>query len=468
MASGRSLALPPGPRGDWLVGSAFEERADSIGMYLRYFKQYGDIVRFRLGRTPFYLVSHPQSVKHFLADNAANYPRHAPGAKRQKSGGLFTLSGEPWKRHRRLMQPGFHRQRMEAQVPALVRSTQWTFDNWWEALVRTGEPFNLTEALSRVTVSHMAQAVYSEEASEEVFAATRQMLDFNNDRRPLPLVLLLQALPFLDRRRPKRQEAMALLREVGRQQVARRRQGGGGTQDLLTAMMEARDEEGEGLNDAELGAEFFTLFFAGHEATTSALVWTWVELARHPEIEEQVRAVVEQSLGDSPPTGEDLPKLSYLTQVFQEAMRLHPPAPVLGRTALAADRMMDFDVPAGTNVIAVPYVLHRHPEFWEEPERFLPERFSREREQKISRFLYVPFGAGQRLCMGNNLALMEGTLTLAMMVQRYRVSLVPGQPIVPRAGATYHVQGGLKVTLAPARQAALKARRHVSPTAGSA
>ncbi|MFP2903568.1 cytochrome P450 [Pyxidicoccus sp. 3LFB2] len=457
MASGRAPTLPPGPRGNWWGGRWIEVRTDPIGMYMRYFKQHGDIVRFTLGEASLFLVSHPRYVKHFLADNAANYQKDM-GAK-QGDAGLFALSGETWKRHRRLMQPGFHRQRTETLVPRMVRSTQRTFDTWWEARVRTGEPFSLLEALSRVTVSHMAQSVYSEEASEEVFAATRRVLDFNNARRSPLLAMFFQALPFLDRRIPQRQAARGVIKELGRQLVARRRQGGGGTQDMLSAMMEARDEAGEGLSDAELEAEFFTLFFKGHEATTSALVWTWAELARHPEVEEQVREEVERVLGDRPPTMEDLPKLSYLTQVFQEAMRLHPPAPVLGRVAQAADRMMEFDVPAGTNVIAVPYVLHRHPAFWEEPERFWPERFSREREQKLPRFLYVPFGAGQRQCIGNNLALMEATLTLAMMVQRYRVSLVPGAPIVPKLGATYHVKGGLKVTLAPARQAALKVRR---------
>lgn len=459
MAAGSKLALPPGSRGNWLVGSLLEERADAMGMFLRYFRQHGDLVRFRLGWSWIYLVSHPQLVKHFLADNAANYPRDL-GEKR-KGGGLFTLSGETWKRHRRLMQPGFQRQRMDALVPRMVESTQRTFEHWWEPRARSGEPFNLSEGISRVAVSHMAQAVYSEDASQEVFAATRQVLDFNNDRRPMPLNLLFQMLPFLDRRVPRRRAAMQVLKELGKQQIALRKQGSGGSLDMLTAMMEARDEKGAGLNDDELGSEFFTLFFAGHEATTSALVWTWVELARHPEIEEQVRAEVERVLGDRPPTLEDVPKLGYLTQVFQEAMRLHPPAPVLGRMAQAADRMGDYDVPAGTNVVAAPYVLHRHPEFWEEPERFSPERFSPEREQKIPRFLYVPFGAGQRLCMGNSLALTEATLTLAMMVQRYRITLVPDAPVVPSVGATYHVKGGLKVRLAPARQAALAGPRQV-------
>ncbi|RYZ40518.1 MAG: cytochrome P450 [Myxococcaceae bacterium] len=462
MAAGKRLAVPPGPRGIWPVGSWFEEQADSIGMFLRYFNRYGDIVRFRLGSTPIYLVNHPRYVKHVLADNAANYPRDA--GERRGTGGLFTLSGETWKRHRRLMSPGFQRPRMEALVPLMVRSTQRTFDHWWEERVRTGQPVNLTEALSRVTVSHMAQAVYSEDASEEVFAATRQVLDFNNDRRPPLSALFFQILSFLDRRKPRRQAAMGVLKALGLQQVARRREAGAGGQDMLSAMMEARDEKGVGLSEEELGAEFFTLFFAGHEATTSALVWTWVEMARHPEVEEQVRGEVARVLGDRPPTVEDLPKLGYLTQVFQEAMRLHPPAPVLGRTALASDRMSDFDVPAGTGVVAVPYVLHRHPEFWEEPERFWPERFSREKEQSIPRFLYVPFGVGQRMCMGNNLALMEATLSLAMMVQRYRVSLVPGVPIVPKVGATYHVKGGLKVILTPARQVAIRVWPHGTPS----
>lgn len=456
MASGSKQALPPGPRGNWLVGSWLEEQKDPIGMFLRYFKEYGDIVRFRLGFSSFYLVSHPQYVKHFLADNAANYPREG-GPKKGSSGGLFTLSGETWKRHRRLMQPGFHRSRVDAVVPRMVESTQRSFDRWWDERASTGEPFNLSEAISRVTVSHMAQAVYSEEVSDEVFAATRQVLDFNNDRRPMLTEMFFQSLPFLDQRRPKRMAAMRVLRELGASHVARRRKEGGGPQDMLSSMMEARDEKGEGLSDAELGAEFFTLFFAGHEATTSALGWTWTELARHPEIEERVRAEVERVLGSRLPTAEDLPKLSYLTQVFQEAMRLHPPAPVLGRVTLEADKMGEYDVPAGTSMVAVPYVLHRHPEFWEEPERFNPERFSPEGEKKIPRFLYVPFGAGQRLCMGNNLGLMEATLTLAMMVQRYRVSLVPDAPVVPKMGATYHVKGGLRATLAPARPSTPKA-----------
>ncbi|MFY0567044.1 cytochrome P450 [Archangium lansingense] len=462
MASRSTQNLPPGPKGLPFLGSWLEDQADSIGMFHRYFKQYGDIVRFRLGEMPFHLVSHPQYVKHFLADNAANYQRPA-GMPRGEKEGLFGLTGEKWKQHRRLLQPAFQRPRVEALVPKLVECTQRTLDQWWEPHARSGEPFRLSQVISRVMISQMSQAVYSEDASDEAFSATRNFLDFANNRRPVLVTAFFMALPFLDPRRPKRAEYLRVLWDLSAQHVARRRQGGEGPyDDLLASTMAARDDKGEGLTDTELAAEAFTLYFNGHEAPTSALEWTWLELSRHPEIEEQVRAVVERVLGDRPPALEDLPKLGYLTQVFQESMRLNPPAPVLTRVALAADRMGDYDVPAGTNVLAAPSVLHRHPAFWEEPDRFLPERFSPEQEKKIPRFLYVPFGAGQRLCIGNHMGLMQATLALAMMVQRYRVTPVPGARVVGAMGPSYHVKGGLKVRLAPARQVAPKARQQLA------
>jgi len=224
--------------------------------------------------------------------------------------------------------------------------------------------------------------------------------------------------------------------------------------DLLGMMMSARDPDtGEGMSRRQLRDEVMTFLLAGHDTTAVALAWTWYLLARNPKIAEAARDETLGVLGDRDPTLEDLPRLPLARMVVEEAMRLYPPVWGIARQTIAADRIGGYDIPAGQLVSLSPWVTHRHPDFWEDPERFDPERFRPGRERTRPRFAYFPFSGGPRLCIGEAFALMEAQLIVAMMLQRFRLSLVDERPVVPEPTLTLRLRGGL-----PMRVAAVGAR----------
>ena len=219
--------------------------------------------------------------------------------------------------------------------------------------------------------------------------------------------------------------------------------------DLLTRLLDARDEEtGEGMSDQQIHDELLTIFFAGHETTALALTWTWYLLATHPEVEGHLHAEL-AALGGHAPTVDDLARLPYTRMVFEEAMRLYPPVWNFPREALEADEIDGYQVPAGTLMLLCPYITHRHPDLWERPDEFAPENFSAEREAARPPYVYYPFGAGPRTCLGIHFAMLEGQLILAMVAQRYRLRLLPGYQAKPKAMVTLRPVGGMPMTLHP-------------------
>jgi cytochrome P450 len=229
--------------------------------------------------------------------------------------------------------------------------------------------------------------------------------------------------------------------------VEQRRRDGTGHHDLLSMLLAARDEEtGEGMSDAQLRDEMVTLIVAGHETVASALTWAWYLLAQHPDAERRLHDELAAVLGVRPPAVQDLPTLPYTRMVVEETLRLYPPAWLITRRALKTDEIGGYGIPAGALVVVSPYLTHRHPSFWENPERFEPERFAPERSER-PRFAYFPFGGGPRLCIGNNFALMEAQLVLAAVAQRYRLELARNTPVEVVPGVTLRPRGGLPVRL---------------------
>jgi cytochrome P450 len=222
------------------------------------------------------------------------------------------------------------------------------------------------------------------------------------------------------------------------------------TEDLLSVLVGARDEvTGEPMSRTQLRDEVITLFIAGHMTATAALAWVWCLLALHPEVERQLQAELNAVLGGRTPTAQDLPLLPYTRMVIEEGMRLYPPTWATARTPLVDDEIGGYRIPARSIVLLSPYVLHRHPAFWEHPERFDPERFSQARSDARPRFAYFPFGGGRRLCIGQSLAMMELRLILAMVAQIYRLRLVPGTPVEPQPLVSLQPPDGLRMTLHP-------------------
>ena len=213
-------------------------------------------------------------------------------------------------------------------------------------------------------------------------------------------------------------------------------------------LMLARDEEtGEGMNDQQLRDEVMTMLFAGHETTANALAWTWYLLSQHPDIEHRLHSELDEVLGGAIPTLEHLPKLNYTRMVIEEAIRLYPPGWAFARHTVGDDEIGGYRIPANSLIWVSPYVTQRHPDFWENPEKFDPERFTPERSAGRPRFAYFPFGGGPHQCIGNAFAMMEAQLLLATIAQRYHLQLVPGHPVEPKVVLTLRPRYGLSMTL---------------------
>ncbi len=440
--------IPPGPRGHWLLGHLYERRADPLGLFRRGHERYGDVVRYRMGPLQVYQVSHPDDVKRVLVDNAQNYRKTWLMQRLRPilGNGLLLSEGDFWKRQRRLAQPAFHRERMAGLATAITRVVESALQRW-EPLAETGQPFDLAAELTRLTLAITGRVLFSTDLSDsadEVGQAVTVALEESN-RRALAALPLPLALPLPSHRRL--QSAIQVLERVVLGLIDQRRRGAIRADDLLSLLMETRDADtGEGMSDAQLRDEVMTLVLAGHETTANALAWTFHLLQQHPEAGERLAHEVFSVLGERVPGLEDLPRLRYTARVFDEALRLYPPAWLFSRMALAEDELSGYTIPRGSIVVALPYVIHRHPAFWEHPEDFDPDRFLPERSGSRPRFAWLPFGGGQRLCIGNGLALMEGQLVLAMVARRYRFRLVPGHPVEPQALVTLRLRYGLRVT----------------------
>jgi cytochrome P450 len=417
-----------------------------LELFTQGFQRHGDVVRFRMGPRPFYMVSHPDLIRRFLAENAGNYPRETGMPGLLLGNGLFESEGDYWRRQRRLIQPAFHRERLRGLVAGMARSLQRMLDAWD---ARAGQPFDMAEEMGRLSIRLVGRAVYSGEPDEALCHALRRLAWLVNNPRHWLVQELARRLSIDTARRREFLGHVRTLEALAADVIARRR-ASGPEDDAMSVLVAARDKDtGEAMTDQELRDEFMNLFAAGHEATGTALTWAWYLLAGHPDVAERLASEAAAVLGGRAPTAEDLPRLRYATQVFEEALRLYPPAWRVTRVAVGADRLGGHDVAPGTVVTAITYIVHRHPAFWDAPETFDPDRFAPERAAGRHKFAYLPFGAGQHICVGNNLALLEGTLALAMAAQRFRVSVAPGWKVAIHPAVVLQPRGGLPMIVTP-------------------
>jgi cytochrome P450 len=388
-------------------------------------REYGDYVRIRtLPGYDVYLIADPAAVEHVLAKNHKNYrkPAFLTGPVRRFIGnGLFVSEGDYWLRQRRLAQPAFLRGAvvrlaapMTAAADGLIRT--------WEA-APDGRAVDVVPEMMRLVLRIAAATLFGADvpaAEADALGAVGQDLSgFVRYRMNNPLA---PPLWVPTRRNRAFRRARALMDGVVLRVIESRRRGGAAANDLLDLLLVARDEEsGAGMSDRQLRDEVLTLLFAGHDTTASALSWAWYLLARHPEVQEALHDEAAGQLAGRTPTADDVPRLPLATAVFEEALRLYPPAPGLARRAVAADEIEGYPVPKGAILMPSQWVTHRHPAYWEEPDAFRPERFLPGRAAARPKFAYFPFGGGPRACIGNTFALVEGALVLAALAQRFRV-----------------------------------------------
>jgi cytochrome P450 len=413
-AAASAKTEPPEAELQFDIGSTDDSLERMIELFARYGDTYRVYVPARASYT--YVIHHPDDVKRVLVGNHKNYIKGV-GLDRVRillGKGIMTSEGELWKRQRYMMQPYFHR-RVITEFAAVIAAANERFIERWEALTAHGELVNLTDEMSELTLEVVLRAIFGSDLDR-----LTQQLGGN----PFEVITRESGrnLQFAYKFRSLTKLVAGL--------IAQRRSEAGEHFDYLGMLMSARDKDsGEPMPERELIDEVLTLIVAGHETTASGLNWTWYLLSQHPEVAARLHAEIDATAELATPQLADMEGLSYTRQVIDEALRLYPPGWLLSRRTLEPDVLGGYAVPANANVLLPLYLLHRHPHFWQEPERFWPERFAPEHEAERPRFAYMPFAAGPRHCIGETLALYEMLVHLYKVARRYRLTYVPDQPL---------------------------------------
>ena len=440
----------PGPKGKPFIGQAPDLIAGAPRFLSRLADEYGPIARFRVYAFSFIVVTDPDLAHEVLVRQAANFPKDERDVKllgRLVGQGLVTANGEAHKRQRRLAQPAFHSKRIEAYADTMVEYTEAMLDEWSD-----GAEIDAAEEMRALTMYIVSRTLFGTDrtamrhTADRVGRAIHTVQDIADTEFKAPFVLPVWLPTALNRRR---REAVAVLYETIDRLIAERRASGAAdTGDLLSMLMRATDESGDRFSDVEVRDQLLTFFLAGHETTSNALAWTWFLLGQHPEVESRLHAEVDEQLGGRPPALADLPHLPYTLRVIKEAMRLYPPAWTLNTRSAAADTTIgEYAIRCGDKLWISPFAMHRRPQFFPDPERFDPDRWTPEREKALPRYAYIPFGGGPRVCIGNSFAMMEAHLIVAAVAQRARLRPLPGVVEDLNAQVTLSNHGGVRVRI---------------------
>jgi len=412
--------------------------------------KHGDLYHVELGWRDIWVCSHPDLVQDVLVRGRDNWSRinELPvgrpfGLKMALGDGLLTTDGEDWHWRRRIVNPAFHRQRIEAMAGTMIRSGEKMLDRLQRA-ADAGHTVDLMLEMKRVTQDIISRTMFSTDIAENVDLigdAVDEALQYVA-RRSRALVSIPLDWPTPASRRFAR--AMTELDQAIYRSIAERRRQGSNHDDLLGMLLEAVDEEtGHKLSDDQIRNEIATVYGAGHETTANALTWVWHELMQSDEVLSRLQAEVDAEPLDDPG------RLVYTRMVFEEILRFRPPVPINGRVARVAGTLGGYEVSPGAVALLIVNNIHRHPDFWERPEEFYPDHFSTEARSNRHRYAWTPFGAGPHLCIGNNFAMMEGTLLLAMMVRNFTFRPAVSLPRKSALAVTLKPRGGLKVIVAP-------------------
>lgn len=443
--------VAPGASGYPLVGLLPHVLLDPLQALLGVVKRHGDVACVNVGFEKIYLLTHPDHVEHVFRANSGNFIKDGSvwtAAQQLAGNGLGTTEGSTWLSQRRMMQPQFHRQKLVVMTSLLAEATAEGLEAWRPAAEK-GQPIELLRELKSISTHIFLRALLSTSISAKEMSELTDAVNvaFKHINVLMWTSSLPQWLPIPGSRRF--QQARRTIDRIIYPIIRSRYQQPCERGDLLDLLLLARDADtGEGMSEQQVRDELVTLVVAAHETTATALAWTVYLLCGHPEAEQRVAAEASSLVGDRTPAFADLDKLAYTKMAFQEGMRLYPPLWLTVRRAVAEDKIAGYRIPAGALVAIVPFVTHRHASSWQRPEAFEPERFTQANAQGRHRGAYLPFGAGGHLCIGRNFAIMQAQLLLAMLFQRYRVSLVPGHKVEPQAAIALRPRNGILVTLA--------------------
>ncbi len=432
-----------------LLGHLREYKTRPVDQLWTWWRQHGDALRFRLGLKTRYLFSHPHLAEAVLKDPdqfvKVYDPRRPSGLALVLGNGLITASGDVWRRHRRIIQPIFHRPRIATMVDQMAQvGEQWMAG--WPA--EEGPSVDIAAEMRQLTLGVISHTMFSTSMGHHInrmIHALQVSSQYAIDSDNIPF-FLPRWIPTPGTRAFR--SAMRSMDELIAVLLASRRQSGEQHDDLLHALLHARDEETrDGLTDQELRDEILTFYAAGHSTTANALSWTWYLLATHADAKARFHEEVDRVLEGRTPSAEDLEHLPYTRAVFEESLRLYPTVPLVQRTVATPTTVGGVFLPQGARVLISLYNLHRHPDFWPHPEQFLPERWLGS-DRSHSHYTYRPFGAGPRACVGSHFASVEGLLLLALIGRRYDLRLAQDR-VELQFMVTLRPKGGLRMTRQP-------------------
>ncbi len=427
------MTVPPGPRGTELLGFF----RDTLGFLQSTAQRYGPFSYFRILHQHLYLATDAEIVKDVLITRQSYFGRDLGAIilRELVGDGLITRDEPDHKERRRILQPAFHREQIASYVEAMGLETKAALSAW-----PLHQPLNMGTEMRRITLAIIGSILFGPEFRESATAVSTilgrvmkraghiapflslfkpftrsyrrsfpngRSLFFANERTALDKILQ----PLILRRR-----GSSSLSSAGRESVAR----SSSSRDVLSLLLALQEDEDGRFSDDAIRNEIVTFVLAGHETTATALTWAVYELSRHPEVQERLAAESTAVLGDRAPTIEDLPRLLYAANVFNETLRLYPPVPVYGRRVLQPISLANFQVPANSSVLLSPFINARNSNYFPEPESFLPSRW--DTDPPPHRFAYFPFGGGAKMCIGDTFAKTEGTLILAALASRFRLS----------------------------------------------
>ncbi|MDR3575326.1 MAG: cytochrome P450 [Anaerolineaceae bacterium] len=440
----RARSTPPGPKSAFPLTLLAAFRRDPVNFLLE-MASYGDISYVYLNKFNMYLLNDPDLIQDVLVTHARQFikSRGLQFTRPVMGNGLLTSEGDYHLRQRRLVQPAFHRQRVAGYAKTMVEYAEGVNRRWQPQAV-----VDMTSEMMRLTLGIAGKTLFNAdvagEADEIGLALTDAMQMFK--RMTSPFEGILEKLPLASNARFERGRQRldeTIYRMIGEHRAS------GDNGDLLSMLLAAEDVEGDGarMTDQQIRDEAMTIFLAGHETTAIALGWSWYLLSQAPQAEEQLQQELSLVLGGRLPTYEDIPALDYTRMVFSEALRMYPPAYVLGRSPLSDYKVGGYVIPAGATVLLSPFVMQHDPRYYSEPYKFDPLRWKFDEEAARPKYAYFPFGGGPRLCVGEPFAWAEGILVLATLAQTWRPRYVPDHPIGFKPLITLRPKGGISMRL---------------------
>jgi cytochrome P450 len=439
---------PPGPKNPPLIGQIARFRRQPVNFLVDLQKNFGDVVYFKLASIDAFFLNDPELIKDILVTRQGNFTksRMLQRAKILLGEGLLTSEGQFHLRQRRLVQPAFHRDRLAGYAAIMGEYAARTAGRW-----HAGETLDIADEMMRLTLAVVGKTLFSADVEIEAKEIGQSLTSILKmfDLLMLPFSEYLEKLPLPAIRRFEK--SRDVLDGIIYRMIRERRESGDDRGDLLSMLLMSQDDEsdGTGMTDRQVRDEALTLFLAGHETTANALTWTWYLLSQNPECEAKLHAEVDSVLNGRTPGFDDFPNLRYAEMVFAESMRLYPPAWGVGRAAIEDFEIAGIEIPAKSICLMSPYVMHRSPPYYPDPERFDPERWTPEARLSRPKFAYFPFGGGSRICIGERFAWLEGVLMLAAIASKWKLRLDPGQRVEILPLITLRTKYGMRMRIEP-------------------